>query len=527
MKFEVERHIPFAVDEVIMDYSPFVPADELPDEVPNMKVLLAVAQEELVLAYIKTLAVAGLTPAAIDVQVLAGMRALVDAQQAMGAYDQTLALVSMGASTTDIAIVDRGILSFARSVPLGGDALSSAIADQLGRSLEEAEELKIEQGRVFLDSVMGELPSPGMVAPTSDTSVFGAAPAVMAPVVPPPQSVFSLDDAFSMPGPLTVGAPETPAVVVPPPSMDLSTAFSLDAEALDEPDEAETGRPVFSLDDEPSPAAPSFSLGEPSTPPTDEPLFGQDPPAVTLDKPVVAAPEPLPREVGAGPVFDLGAELSGLMPAPLARPVQRAEEDDAPSPFTLGGAANGHMATGPGIDTPPPLFSFDMPTTDFEMPAPETAGMAPMMDATQIIADPAPFDFGTPTFAPSDVMTEMEATAAFSRPDDNRDEVFQRRVFEAMLPTLGELVTEVRRSLEYHASREPERPVERILIYGGTSRLPGLAEFIQHEVGVTVELADPLLPMDLSSFQQPQEYLQELSAALPVAVGLGMRDMLA
>ena len=43
-----------------------------------MKVLLAVAQEELVKSYLKVLKVAGLQPLAIDVEILSAIRALVD-----------------------------------------------------------------------------------------------------------------------------------------------------------------------------------------------------------------------------------------------------------------------------------------------------------------------------------------------------------------------------------------------------------------------------------------------------------------
>ena len=95
-----------------------------------------------------------------------------------------------------------------------------------------------------------------------------------------------------------------------------------------------------------------------------------------------------------------------------------------------------------------------------------------------------------------------------------------------MLPTLLELVAEVRRSLEYYSSREPETPVQRVMIYGGTSRLPNLAEFFSHEIGLEVANADPISALDLSAFRQPQEYLHDLAPALPVCIGLGLRDMI-
>src|SRR3954451_13556863 len=44
MKWEIERHVPFAAQQVVMDYQPLVPPEEVPDG-QNMEVLLAVAQE--------------------------------------------------------------------------------------------------------------------------------------------------------------------------------------------------------------------------------------------------------------------------------------------------------------------------------------------------------------------------------------------------------------------------------------------------------------------------------------------------
>ena len=103
---------------------------------------------------------------------------------------------------------------------------------------------------------------------------------------------------------------------------------------------------------------------------------------------------------------------------------------------------------------------------------------------------------------------------------------FQRRIFDAMQPTLVEMSSEIRRSLEFYANREPEHPVTRLVIYGGTCRMPDLIEFIKHEVGIDVAAALPLQAIDLSSCRQPAEYIQDLAPVLPVVIGLGLRDML-
>src|SRR2546425_71815 len=71
MKWEVERHVPFAANEVIMDFQAIERADTPPDS-QNMEVLLAVAQQDMIDRHVEMLFAAGLTPAAIDVEPLAG-----------------------------------------------------------------------------------------------------------------------------------------------------------------------------------------------------------------------------------------------------------------------------------------------------------------------------------------------------------------------------------------------------------------------------------------------------------------------
>ncbi|MCJ7750222.1 MAG: type IV pilus assembly protein PilM, partial [Armatimonadetes bacterium] len=67
----------------------------------------------------------------------------------------------------------------------------------------------------------------------------------------------------------------------------------------------------------------------------------------------------------------------------------------------------------------------------------------------------------------------------------------ERQVYDAILPAVVELVTEVRRSLEYYANRFPESRVDKMLLYGGTARLGNFAEFVANEVGMEVEVGDP------------------------------------
>ncbi len=166
MKWEVERHVPFAPSETVLDYQPLQVRTSEAQNSPNMEVLLAVAQQDAVNNYIDTLFAAGLDPIAIDIEPLALSRALLDLQEGRpvvrpqappgeelfdGTIPETVAVVNIGAANTDIAIYQGDQLTFPRSLPLAGDSLTRAIAEHLQYTPEQAERVKKDYAAVQLD----------------------------------------------------------------------------------------------------------------------------------------------------------------------------------------------------------------------------------------------------------------------------------------------------------------------------------------------------------------------------------------
>lgn len=151
MKWEVDRHIPFAASEVVMSYEPLIPPEQLPEDAANMEVLLAVAQEDMIDAHVQTLFAAGLNPIALDVEPLSACRSLIDIDRDRGAYDHIYGLLNIGATTTDLSIIRNGLLSFTRAIPVAGDNVTNAIAEALGYEFPEAERAKVEHGAVFVE----------------------------------------------------------------------------------------------------------------------------------------------------------------------------------------------------------------------------------------------------------------------------------------------------------------------------------------------------------------------------------------
>ncbi len=177
MKWEIERHVPFAANEVVMDFQPIERPGADPDD-QNMEVLLAVAQQEFVNSHLETLLAAGLEPVVLDVEPLAVCRSLIDVSKD-GAGEQTIAIVNIGAAATELGVYQNGLLAFPRTLPIAGDAATRALSDSLNIPIEQAERLKRERAIVLPERAAGAgFPE---VEPVSDDTGPDAAVEVSAP----------------------------------------------------------------------------------------------------------------------------------------------------------------------------------------------------------------------------------------------------------------------------------------------------------------------------------------------------------
>jgi len=239
MRWEVERHVPFAANEVIMDFQPIERADTPPDA-QNMEVLLAVAQQDMVDRHVEMLFAAGLAPAAIDVEPLAAARPFIELSPDPLAQ-KTIAIVNIGASNTDIGIFRDGVLAFPRTLPLAGDQITRALMAQMGISEEQAEELKRTHGEVIVDQFTPQ------AAPVADAGFLDFS-------VPPPVEVH--DEPARTPFDFSEPEAEAP----PPPASDGIVDFSDRA-----PD---TDRTAFDFEAPPAHTTDPVAAGQSSVPAT-------------------------------------------------------------------------------------------------------------------------------------------------------------------------------------------------------------------------------------------------------------------
>lgn len=137
VKWESEQYIPIPVNEAIIQHTILERRENTSP--PEVLVLLVAAPRAIVEKYVKIVQAAGLNPVAVETELMALTRALAP-------VDKTVLLVDLGASSTDIAISKRGLLSFSRSIPIAGEAFTRALSQGLGINAQQAEEYKKTYG---------------------------------------------------------------------------------------------------------------------------------------------------------------------------------------------------------------------------------------------------------------------------------------------------------------------------------------------------------------------------------------------
>jgi type IV pilus assembly protein PilM len=135
VKLEAEHHIPFALDEVFLDYHVARRHGGLLD------LMIVAVKKSKVMEYVDVVEAAGLVPAVVDVDGFAlGNQFEVNHPEDSG---EAVALIDIGAAVMKTNVVRAGASLFARDIPFGGNQYTQAIADRLRTTFEDAERAKL------------------------------------------------------------------------------------------------------------------------------------------------------------------------------------------------------------------------------------------------------------------------------------------------------------------------------------------------------------------------------------------------
>lgn len=138
--WEAEQYIPAALDTMTLDWKVLArPKEVVTDQ--KMQVLLVAAPNALIKRYQTVLELAGLNVVSVETETLSIIRGIIK-----DSNSPTSILLNIGLLNTSLSIVQSGLIIFNYSIPIGGIALTRAIASDFGLSVQQSDEYKKTYG---------------------------------------------------------------------------------------------------------------------------------------------------------------------------------------------------------------------------------------------------------------------------------------------------------------------------------------------------------------------------------------------
>ncbi len=136
VQLEVEQYIPIAASELYVDHQV---VERTPTE---LNVLVSAVPKKIVDSLVDACQKAGLQVTMVEPSINADARLIKATEEG----HLPSIIVDVGAATSDIALLDNGIVRLSGSVAVGGHTFTLRISEGLKVSLEEAHQLKVHSG---------------------------------------------------------------------------------------------------------------------------------------------------------------------------------------------------------------------------------------------------------------------------------------------------------------------------------------------------------------------------------------------
>lgn len=102
------------------------------------------------------------------------------------------------------------------------------------------------------------------------------------------------------------------------------------------------------------------------------------------------------------------------------------------------------------------------------------------------------------------------------------------RPIQPIIETVSEtLALEMKKTVDFYraTAQDGEGTIQKILIAGGGSKLPGLADFLGRRFDIAVEVFDPFRQIEVDERKFDPDYMREIVPEMAVAVGLALRGV--
>ena len=124
IRYEAKQYISSNTEDSMIEFEITGP---VPGEADKMGVMLVAVPNDMVETRLTSIIGAGLEPIAIDIEAFALQRSLLDISSTQPGDGMTMALLDIGAVTTDVNIITNGKFALTRNIAIAGDAFTNAL----------------------------------------------------------------------------------------------------------------------------------------------------------------------------------------------------------------------------------------------------------------------------------------------------------------------------------------------------------------------------------------------------------------
>jgi len=136
--WEAKHNIPYPYEETNVDYAILEPPSDSVDQ--NLDILLVAAKKDKIANYSNVIYQARKNLEAIEVDVFA-LQNILEINYPETYHEKTLALINLGANTTNVIIIEKGIPQLFRDLSLGGSFFTENLSKDLSLGFDDAEKL--------------------------------------------------------------------------------------------------------------------------------------------------------------------------------------------------------------------------------------------------------------------------------------------------------------------------------------------------------------------------------------------------
>ncbi len=99
----------------------------------------------------------------------------------------------------------------------------------------------------------------------------------------------------------------------------------------------------------------------------------------------------------------------------------------------------------------------------------------------------------------------------------------KEKVEEIFSQTCTQWVLEMKKAIDLYMANNPDRPLHRLIVSGGGSKVNGLISFIEKETGLDVISFNPFQQMNFNKKKIDPDYIEAIAPEMAIAAGLAIR----